>query len=81
MAKKKKKQPPLTEEDWKRVLALRCRARRERVHLTNEEQLFLNNAYNGDNQRYADMDEDVIKAVPVPWKSRAGRKKRQRPVE
>lgn len=59
----------LTEYDWHKVFALRCRSKLGK-QLSDEEQALVDAAYRQDRKRYGAMDPDVFDAT-VPFGSAA----------
>jgi hypothetical protein len=64
MTRKRKK---LTEADWAKVFAMRCKGKRGEA-LTKEERALVDAAFNEDEARYGAMEPDVFDAT-VPFGS------------
>lgn len=59
----------LTESEWTKVFALRCRSKRGE-HLSDEDRSLVDAAFASDEKRYAEMEPDVFDAT-VPFGSTA----------
>ena len=60
---------PLTEAEWGRVFAARCKSKRGEA-ITEDERALVDRAYVADYDRYASLDADVFDAT-VPFGSSA----------
>lgn len=65
----RKKQLPLTEEEWRRVFRARCQSKQGQ-RVSDEDRALLDRAFNTDEERYAAMTGDVFDAT-VPFGSSA----------
>lgn len=58
----KKRAAPLTDRDWERVFALRCRSKRGE-YVSDEDRALLVAAHAADPDRYAGLNDDIFRAT------------------